>query len=64
MAKVLSIIMISNKSINIDEKFDLKLASLLIENGECLSNQNSRNKVIKNIKNFLNIIVITKLLNF
>ena len=44
-------IMSSNKSINIDEKFDLKLASLLIENGECLN----KPKLIKKIDNLDNI---------
>ena len=43
-------IMSSNKSINIDEKFDLKLASLLIENGECLN----KPKLIKKIHNTTN----------
>ena len=47
-------IMSSNKSINIDEKFDLKLASLLIESGECVNKPKLVKKIrnIKSIKNY------------
>ena len=55
-------IMPLEKSINIDEKFDLEIANLLIENGRCnnkptkIKNSEKDKKIFKN-KNFKNLLI-------
>lgn len=51
------LIMNQNKSVNIDEKFDLEVAKLLIENGNC---NNKPKKIIKYKKNLIKKIDLNK----
>ena len=60
-------IMSSEKSINIDEKFDLDIAKLLIQNGYCKNQPNliEKNKtIIMNKKNENKTVLITAPINF
>ena len=51
--KSFPLIMPQNKSINIDEKFDLEMASLLIKNGHCKNlPQKVKSNTIKITKQF------------